>query len=295
MNRTLAGVMLTLLGGAAALLAPSARAANIGYFDMCGYNQPAHAAAITAAGHTPVAISTPNAAALAGLAGLSITNCSNGGFSSLYTSNQAAITSAVNSGMVLIIHDRAVTNANTILPGGSGLVPVRNPAADINLPAGSPVASGPGGVLNNSSLDGGTSSDHGYVTTASLPAGGAVWATTASPSEGVTVRYPYGAGSVVYSTIPLDYYLGGSGPNPPRDNFVNVYLPNLLAAAVQATTCASSGYTGTQLEWCKNICERGYTGATLEMWIRRWLNRWRELPYCARPGGGDGEPVPALR
>jgi hypothetical protein len=24
------------------------------------------------------------------------------------------------------------------------------------------------------------------------------------------------------------------------------------------------------------------------MWIRRWLNRWRELPYCARPDGGGG-------
>jgi hypothetical protein len=48
-----------------------------------------------------------------------------------------------------------------------------------------------------------------------------------------------------------------------------------------ATTCASEGYTGTQLLWCKNICEKGYTGATLEMWIRRWLGRWRDLPYCA--------------
>ena len=56
----------------------------------------------------------------------------------------------------------------------------------------------------------------------------------------------------------------------------------------RSASCAGSGYTGTQLEWCKNICERGYNGATLEMWIRRWLNRWRELPYCARPDGGGG-------
>jgi hypothetical protein len=51
-----------------------------------------------------------------------------------------------------------------------------------------------------------------------------------------------------------------------------------------ATTCASEGYTGTQLLWCRNICEKGYTGATLEMWIRRWLGRWRDLPYCAAEG-----------
>ncbi len=47
------------------------------------------------------------------------------------------------------------------------------------------------------------------------------------------------------------------------------------------TTCASSGYTGTQLTWCQNICEKGYTGATLSTWIRRWLGRWHDLPYCA--------------
>jgi subtilisin-like proprotein convertase family protein len=48
-----------------------------------------------------------------------------------------------------------------------------------------------------------------------------------------------------------------------------------------AQSCASEGYTGTKLEWCKNICERGYTGATLDMWIRRWTDRYRTLPYCA--------------
>jgi subtilisin-like proprotein convertase family protein len=48
-----------------------------------------------------------------------------------------------------------------------------------------------------------------------------------------------------------------------------------------STTCTSEGYTGTKLEWCKNICERGYTGSTLAMWIRRWTDRYRTLPYCA--------------
>ena len=47
-------------------------------------------------------------------------------------------------------------------------------------------------------------------------------------------------------------------------------------------TCASEGYTGTKLTWCQNICEKGYTGATLDMWIHRWVNRYRDLPYCAR-------------
>jgi hypothetical protein len=47
------------------------------------------------------------------------------------------------------------------------------------------------------------------------------------------------------------------------------------------TSCTSEGYTGTKLAWCKNICETGYTGATLDMWIHRWINRYRDLPYCA--------------
>ena len=59
----------------------------------------------------------------------------------------------------------------------------------------------------------------------------------------------------------------------------------------RAQTCASEGYTGTKLEWCKNICERGYTGSTLAMWIRRWTDRYRTLPYCAI----ETQPVPTLR
>ena len=64
-----------------------------------------------------------------------------------------------------------------------------------------------------------------------------------------------------------------------------------LAAAPPTTTCASEGYTGMKLDWCKNICERDYTGATLNMWIRRWIDRYRILPYCALAP----QPVPTVR
>jgi hypothetical protein len=62
------------------------------------------------------------------------------------------------------------------------------------------------------------------------------------------------------------------------------YYPRQWNGTVHYTktqTCASEGYTGTKLEWCKNICERGYEGSTLNMWIRRWIDRYRILPYCA--------------
>lgn len=59
------------------------------------------------------------------------------------------------------------------------------------------------------------------------------------------------------------------------------------------TTCASEGYTGTQLLWCQNICEKGYTGATLSMWVRRWTDRYRQLPYCAVTPPPPPPPPPA--
>ncbi|HWS77624.1 MAG TPA: hypothetical protein VN205_04525 [Thermomonas sp.] len=297
--------LLAALGGCAALLVPGfSQAGNVGYMDMCGSNQAAHAAAITTAGHTPVAVTTPNAETLSSLDVLSVTNCDNGSFGSNYTSNLAAITAAVNGGMVLIVHDRFVTGAGSILPGGSGMATVRSfeNSAEINFPAGSPIISGPGGVLDNTSLDNGSSSTHGFVISATLPAGGSMLATrppgapeggegeggfvscaaegytgtkltwcrniceieqtpatlrmwirrwidryhtdppcvgggggpTPGAVEGATVQYPYGQGRVIYSTIPLDYYLGGSGGNPPRDNFNNVYLPNVIGWALPA-------------------------------------------------------------
>ena len=58
------------------------------------------------------------------------------------------------------------------------------------------------------------------------------------------------------------------------------------------TTCASEGYTGAKLTWCKNICENGLTGAVLDTWIHRWVSRYRDLPYCAVEGGGEEEPPP---
>ncbi len=58
-----------------------------------------------------------------------------------------------------------------------------------------------------------------------------------------------------------------------------------------ATTCASEGYTGMKLDWCRNVCEMGYTGSTLSTWLRRWINRYHDEPYCMQEGGGE-EPQP---
>ena len=57
-----------------------------------------------------------------------------------------------------------------------------------------------------------------------------------------------------------------------------------------ATTCASEGYTGTKLTWCRNICEMGYEGSTLATWLRRWISRYHDEPYCMREDDGGEEP-----
>lgn len=266
---------------ALALFTPAlGHAANVGYFEMCGGSQPAHAAAITTAGHTPVLVATPDAASLVGLAALSVTNCDNSGYSATYTSNLAAITNAVNGGMRLVLHDRYVSGAASVLPGGAGLSIVRDFSDDrnIEIPAGSPILSGPGGTLTNTSLDNGNSSSHGYVTTASLPAGAQTIATQGDPTRAVTVAYIYGAGSVTYSTIPLDYYFNGSSPAA----FKDIYAPNILANMPSFTTCANEGFTGIKLTLCRQICEMSQSPARLSALIKTYVTIYREDPPCAR-------------
>ena len=281
MKTNLAASLLAVLGGATALLMPGTSAAgNIGYYEMCsGQGEAWQAEYITAAGHTPVQINTPDAASLSGLNGFFVTNCNNDGYGGEYTSNLAAINSAVTAnGLTLFMHDRHVTNAAAIMPGAASILFTREyqtGGSDINLPSGSPVITGPGGTIDDSSLDGMSYSSHGYLTVSSLPAGSSLYTVRADASRAVTVNYPAGSGRVIYSTTPLDAFNSVA-------NF-RTYGVNLLANAGlgASTTCASEGYTGTKLEWCKNICERGYTGSTLNMWIRRWIDRYRNLPYCA--------------
>ena len=272
--------MLAALGGVASMLAPSVAAAgNVGYYGDDCYGADA-AAIITAAGHTPVAVASLDAPSLAGLQGLFIDGCN-------FATN-AAVDNAVLNGLVLIWHDPNWGSQDSKnLPGAPG-IPYLEYGGDryqIDFPAGSPVLNGPGGMIDNSSLDDGGSSNHGYVPLASLPGGSQALATQDNPAYVTTFAYGHGAGRVVFSTIPVTCYFPGGdcaglGPAPG----MQAYAKNLIAWAVtggMTTTCASEGYTGTKLTWCQNICEKGYTGSTLAMWIRRWTDRYRDLPYCA--------------
>jgi hypothetical protein len=114
---------------------------------------------------------------------------------------------------VFIFHDRHVTTAMNVLPGSPGDI-VRDffDGANIQVVDNTTlVTNGPGGVITDTSLDGGTFSSHGWISAGTMPPGGRGILSQGNPLHLVLYSYPFGRGKVVYSTIPLDFYLGGSG------------------------------------------------------------------------------------
>ena len=286
MNVRLAAIALTVLGGAFTLLMPGVgHAGNVGYYTGCYQSGAAKAPLITQAGHTPVAVASLNAASLSSLGTLVLENC-NG--SSLGSQINADVSNAVANGMTLVVYDWSPNGSTaSALPGAPAATITQGSGTNIDLAAGSPITTGPGGTLTNASLDNGDWSHHGFAT--ALPGGAIALLTTSDPGQTVGFSYSHGMGRVVWSGIPFDCYFGACTASTAPG--MQAYFVNVLAwsAGAPGTTCASEGYTGTKLTWCKNICEMGYTGATLNMWIRRWVDRYHDLPYCA------AEPQPALQ
>jgi hypothetical protein len=233
-------------------------AQDVGYYDMSvGQGNASQVPSITAAGGNPVLISDLSPAELGTIDVLYVQNPSNGSFGSEYLSNLPNVEAAVNSGLVLVIHDRYVTSANTILPGGGSFSAVRLLSNDIDFTTFSTtVSNGPAGVLDNASLDGGGSSSHGYLDAATLPAGAEnVLHQAGSPNQIVTTAYSHGSGTVIYSSIPLDHFLAGFGSVL---EFPNVYAPNVVAYAMEFTQNVELAVTGT----CPGPATFSITGAS---------------------------------
>ena len=269
--------MLAVVAGLGAYCLPGASlAGNIGiYGDKC-YGD--HSAGIIAAtGNTPVALSTLTAGSLAGLQALFIDGCS-------FATNDA-VNTAVNNGLVLIWHDPNWSGpANKQLPGVAGLPYISGGnGAAVDFPVASPVLTGPGGTLNDSSLDNGSSSTHGYFDQVSLPVGATVLANQGVATRIVSFAYTYGAGRVVYSTIPLTcYFSGGPCVGSPATSGMQAYAKNVIAwAAPGFTSCAAEGFGGTKLTLCRQVCEMNYTGTKLNALIRTWTSLYHEDPPCA--------------
>ncbi|HEY4561278.1 MAG TPA: hypothetical protein VIG54_11110 [Lysobacter sp.] len=264
--------LLAACAFATSLFAPTAAfAAKVGYYGTCYGENPA--VAITTAGHTPVAVSSLTSASLSGLAALFVNSCN--------WPTSTALNTAISGGLVVIAHDPGFGGnsapGHSLTRGGAF-------GTDIDFVVGLPFLSGPGGAINNTSLDGGSSSNHGYFSGA-LPSGGQVLATTANASQIVTFTYPYGAGRIVYSTIPLGCYLsGGDCISLGVAADMQRYAANIIAAYAEPefTTCTAEGYKGAQLTMCQKVCESNLTGSALSGMIKLYVAAYREQPACAR-------------
>jgi hypothetical protein len=225
----LKGVRVGLAAVAAVVFASGAWAIPFHYLVGAGDADPT--APITASGNTPVGLNDLTAADLAGVQVLWITNGSNSGPPNAVTSNLAAIAEFVRSGGVLSYHDRYVGGGGfdmaSVLPGAGGVEFIRNEwtnTSDIDILNNTTIVTN---GLNNTSLDNGNLSSHGYARSATLPAGAvAILNRGGALDEIVDFYYPFGAGWVYYSTIPLDFYLAGYGNNPPGDAMRDIYAVN---------------------------------------------------------------------
>ncbi|MCI0439018.1 MAG: Ig-like domain-containing protein, partial [Chloroflexi bacterium] len=213
---------------------PEYSAPIVGYYDLNNNSGvAAQVAPINLARFEPVNVGDLNTANLNQFDILFVQNPSNGGYTSDYLTNIQKIFDFVSGGGVLIFHDRHVTTAANVLPGSPGTF-FRNESSDTAnidiLDDTTAVTNGPGGVLTDASLDFGNFSSHGYIDAATIPAGAKGILSRTDPAHLVTYSYPFGSGHVIYSTIPLDHYLNGSGSPTVNEN-MHRYAANVIAYA----------------------------------------------------------------
>jgi len=206
----------------------------VGYFTDNDPSKTGLSGPIAIAGFTPLYIGNIATQDFSGLRLLLINEFSNGSISPELAGRLADLEAWVRAGGRLIVHDRSTgnLNPNPFLLGTTGLVAVRQTTNNLDLvePATTLVTAGPFGILNNTSLDGGISSAHGYIPTAGLPAGARAILSIA-PDQVACFAYPLGAGFIYYSSIPLDCYLTGNGcaGNIIASTLTGIYTPNVIS------------------------------------------------------------------
>ncbi|TVP44805.1 MAG: hypothetical protein EA350_10760 [Gemmatimonadales bacterium] len=204
------------------------RPPTVGYF-RTSFGQGSHSQVwpIEIAGGVPVHLTSLSSAATAEIRVLFVDNPNNFEVSTNFTQYSADIEAFVRGGGVLVFHDRHVGGAAGYIPGAAKIDFMRDPRVVINvLDGGTVVTTGPGGILPETIAGDQGSSYHGWADLASLPAGARSILSTIRPAEAVTFSYPLGAGHVVYSSIPLDFYIDVHTP------FAKIYAPNVVAYAL---------------------------------------------------------------
>ena len=222
--------------------------AVIGYYSMdWGMGDPGMEDDIIAAGHTPMALDTLSAEELSQVDAIYVWNGNNGGYSAEFIDAMPQIAAAVAGGMDMVMFDRAIGEANPseVLPG-TQLSVVRYLSADADLTdAGeASLGTGPAAGVDDTSIDGGNYTTHGYVDAASLPEGAEVLMTAGggTPDQAVGFIYSFGAGTVQFYGIPMDYY------NEYNQNWENLAI-NSLNVAVSPQCLAHGTRVATPRGW----------------------------------------------
>jgi hypothetical protein len=216
------------------------------------------AAPILSNGLTPVQITDIVAFVTAGnLSNISILmideiNVSGRSPSAALLSQSTALSNWVLGGGVIAIHDRNVCQVGatcTPVPGSAGVSFTSLGGSNINVETSSTlVTNGPFGVITNATLDGGASSDNGFVLLGTLPSGALGILNNGTAGHEVALSYRFGSGWVYYSTIPLDFYVNVANIanfNPQPVTFRTIYAPNMVAYLNCLATGACSPTTPT--------------------------------------------------
>ncbi|MBL4672768.1 MAG: carboxypeptidase regulatory-like domain-containing protein, partial [Arenicella sp.] len=216
--------------GAIILREQVARSGSVGYYSLTS-NQgvSAQIEPIVAAGLDPVLLTNLATDDLDQLSILFIQNPSNSAsYSSTYTSNLARIFSFIETGGVVVFHDRAVSsNTSSVMPGDPATFVRSVVGGTTIITSDEAFLNGPGGVLNASVVSDNSFGSHGYAQQSSLPVGTIGLLSQSDTTRWHTFAIPHGAGYMVYSALPLDFYLTRTEP------VRSIYAPNILSYAAQ--------------------------------------------------------------
>ena len=158
----------------------------------------------------------------------------------------AALNQWVLDGGILVVHDRNVNQARVWVPGLGATTWANAYPSTCDLGADAAVTvQGSFGVLNDSSLDGGNWSLHGFSPSPLPPQ--SLRALKFQNGLTAAIAYPHGQGWVYYSTMPLDHYLAGNGI-PSMVTNARVYAKN-VAERMIARACTAGDCNGN------NICD----------------------------------------
>jgi hypothetical protein len=217
-------VVLSMISGSSSTVTDKI----VGYYQLqSNTGSSAQVASIITAGLTAVNVGDMNTADLTQFDILYVQAGSSGNFPSNYVNNVSKINEFVENGGVLVFHDYVTTDAAAHLPGNPGTF-VYNENYDTQvITTDETFTNGPGGVIDNTTLDFGNHSSYGYYDASTVPSGAVGLLSNVNVNHWVAFAYPYGSGNVIYSSIPLAYYLNGSSSAAFRD----IYAPNILAYA----------------------------------------------------------------